>query len=281
MLFVCFAGEKNAEALECYDNYISSDTLSLPVTNVFTEGEELNYEGYYNWGMIWVKAGKVNFTTRRLRYRGRDSYHVRAVGVSCSGWDWFFKLRDTFEVYNDAEKLVPLSFSRIVNEGARSARYDYDFDYLTNTIYSNVKIGKKVEYSGIQEFTPGVMDMLSFAWYVRNLDYSKYSKGEKIKVPLIISNKVYDLYVRYKGIETIETRGGTEIECHKFSPMLIKGSMFRGGEDMTVWVSNDANRVPIMAEAKVIIGSVKGILSSYKGLKYKTEIFPAAQGKTE
>ena len=40
----------------------------------------------------------------------------------------------------------------------------------------------------------------------------------------------------------------------------MEGDVFKGGENMKVWVSDDERRVPVMVEAKILVGSVKGIL---------------------
>lgn len=46
----------------------------------------------------------------------------------------------------------------------------------------------------------------------------------------------------------------------RVSPLLVAGDVFKGGENMKVWVSDDEYRIPVMVEAKIIVGSVKGIL---------------------
>ena len=42
--------------------------------------------------------------------------------------------------------------------------------------------------------------------------------------------------------------------------MLVKGTIFKGGEDLLVWVTDDNKRVPVLVEAKILVGSVKAIL---------------------
>ena len=37
-------------------------SLSLCVQSKYPPIEELVYTGYYNWGFIWVKAGRVDFS---------------------------------------------------------------------------------------------------------------------------------------------------------------------------------------------------------------------------
>ena len=35
---------------------------------------------------------------------------------------------------------------------------------------------------------------------------------------------------------------------------------FKGGENMKIWLSKDEYRLPLMVEAKILVGSVKAIL---------------------
>ena len=48
---------------------------------------------------------------------------------------------------------------------------------------------------------------------------------------------------------------------------MVQGTIFRGNEDVLVWVTDDANKIPVYIEAKIILGSVKAYLLEAKGLK--------------
>jgi hypothetical protein len=50
--------------------------------------------------------------------------------------------------------------------------------------------------------------------------------------------------------------------------LLLKGSIFDGGEKMTIWVTDDANHIPVRVETPIVVGSVKIDLMSYENLKY-------------
>ena len=262
----------------CFSFFVSaqctSDALKKNNALVFKSGESLTYNGYYNWGFIWVKAGIVNFNTTI----DNDIYNIKSVCSSCKAWDWFFKLRDTITTSGNVNTYKPNKFLRVVHEGSYRARFDYVFNYDSAHIVSNgfkkkdVFVNKKIKLD-----TPA-MDIITFAWYVRNIDFDRHVYNEKIPVRLIISNDIYNLYIRYKGIEKIKLRTGERVECYKFSPMLIKGTTFNGGEKMFVWITKDRNRVPIMVQAEVVVGSVKAVLSSYKNIKYTSEIFPSESG---
>jgi hypothetical protein len=44
--------------------------------------------------------------------------------------------------------------------------------------------------------------------------------------------------------------------------------MFRAGEELLVWVSNDKARIPIMMEAKITVGSIKIYLTEEHNTKH-------------
>jgi len=45
------------------------------------------------------------------------------------------------------------------------------------------------------------------------------------------------------------------------------GRIFREQESLTLWVSNDQNRIPIRIQADLRVGSIKADLEGYNGLK--------------
>ncbi len=89
-----------------------------------------------------------------------------------------------------------------------------------------------------------------------------------IRFPSIcfLDDEVYNLYIRYIGKEIIKTRYG-KFRAIKFKPMLIKGTIFEGGEKMTVWVSDDRNHIPLRIESPITVGSVKVDMMGYKNLR--------------
>ena len=73
--------------------------------------------------------------------------------------------------------------------------------------------------------------------------------------------------MRYLGKEEVKTRYG-KFRAVKFKAMLLPGTVFKEGENMTIWVSDDANRVPLRIESPIIVGSIKVDMMDYKNLRY-------------
>jgi hypothetical protein len=54
----------------------------------------------------------------------------------------------------------------------------------------------------------------------------------------------------------------------KLSPLLVKGTVFNGGEKMVVWVTDDANHIPVRIETPLVVGSIKVDMVSFENLRY-------------
>jgi hypothetical protein len=222
--------------------------------------EKLVFTAHYNWAFIWIEAGILEFTlSPSTKYPRSQCLFV--VGRSTK--DWIFRVRDTLVSHHDSVTFLPHEFSRRAHEGNYHKIFDYRWDYPHHQIYSRQeKIGRYVRHDTIP-LKPTTYDMLSVAWMMREFNFAAYQKDDRIPIRILLDDRVYDLHVRYLGRERIKWGKGRRW-CHVFSPLLVEGEVFKGGEGMKVWVSDDDERLPIMAEAKLLVGSIKAVLSESK-----------------
>lgn len=230
-----------------------SQTKFIPV-------EKLTYTGYYNWGFLWVKAGWVEFAMSESE-KYPDAVKLEATGGTFPSRDWIFKVRDTLISHYDNKTFLPYEFSRKAHEGNYHKTFDYVFNYKDSVILGDVhRIGRYQKKDTVR-LLPDTYDMLSVAWMTRELDFDQYKEKDLIPIRILIDSKIYDLYVRYLGVNKLKIAGRKQ-ECYVFSPLLVEGEVFKGGENMKVWVSKDEYRLPMMVEAKILVGAVKAILDS-------------------
>ena len=57
-------------------------------------------------------------------------------------------------------------------------------------------------------------------------------------------------------------------DAHVIQPELIAGEVFDEDSYMTIYVSADDNRLPLVIESPLIVGKMKAVLYDFKGLKY-------------
>ncbi len=235
----------------------------------FGDGEVVSYNAYYNWHFIWINAGEVKFSVSEKKLNNHTAWFLSAYGRTYKSYDHFMKVRDTFEVYMDKELYRPLKYRQVTKEGSTEAYHLYDFNYDDNKIYTHIRRGPEGDAfaDSIVNIQGCINDLLSMVYNARNINYDSYAVGTKIPITMIVDGRVYDLYIKYLGKEEIETRDDRTFRCLKFSPLLVPGTIFKSGEDMTVWVTDDLNRIPIIVEAKVLIGSVKAVFLDARGVR--------------
>jgi len=243
--------------------------LSLPIradddfcggirNTAFLAGEKLTYKVYYAVAGVYVAAGEANFNTTLERFNGKDVYHVVAEGKTYPFYDKFYRVRDKYETYIDTSTLQPYKFIRDVNEGGYKTYENITFVKSANTA---------VTTQGVYKVPPCIQDVLSAIFYARNINFDHYKKNDTIPFYMFLDRQVYPLYIRYLGKEVIRTKYA-KFRAVKFKPLLIKGTIFEGGEKMTVWVSDDPNHIALRVESPISVGKVSVDMSYYHGQRY-------------
>ncbi len=207
----------------------------------FSAGERVNYTVYYAAAGIYLEAGDATYTNTLETLNNRPVYHIIGEGNTKPSYDWIYKVRDKYETYIDTSTMQTLKFVRNVNEGGFKKYQNVTFNKTANTAVTN---------EGVFKVPVCVQDVVSSVFYARNIDFARLNPEDKIAFSMFLDNEVYNMYIRYLGKETIKTKYG-KFNTIKFKPLLIKGTIFDGGEKMTVWVTDDANHVPVRMTALI------------------------------
>jgi len=234
--------------------------------NTFQHGEKLTYKIYYNWNFVWLAAGEVTFQA----FDEGKQYHYQAKGKTYSSYEWFFTVKDEYDSWVDKNTLLPNYSERSVNEGDYQIFEKISFNQVSKktTVWRSKKRGEtetKTEHT-VQDC---VHDVLSSLYHLRNVDFAGKKAGAEEPFRIFMDQEEFPLKMRYLGKDDRKkVHGMGRYKTLKFQPKLIVGNVFKEDEKMTVWVSDDQNRIPIMIESPVSVGSVKMVLKEYKGLKY-------------
>jgi hypothetical protein len=250
--------------LQSYTQDRSCDVDNIP----FKVGETISYNAVYSWGFIWVNAGEAYFSVKDTVYLGKPSIHYKSEGWSLKQYDWFFKVRDRFEAIVNPITLQSKWFERDTREGGFETFNRYVFNDDRNEVEVISKTSKRPFKKEVLTIKPCVFDVLSAIYYCRTLTFEGLKSDETIPLTMAVDNEIFDLYIRYLGREVLKTHDGKKYRTIKFSAKLVEGTIFTGGEDLFVWVTDDLNRVPVLIEAKILVGSVKAVLTKTQNLKY-------------
>ena len=224
----------------------------------FKAGESITYKVFYKLANVYVGAGEAVFSTNLEQFNGKEVYHAVGEGKTYSFYDKFYKVRDRYESYIDTATLQPYKFLRNVNEGGYKTYENVTFVKNTNTAITT---------EGVYKVPSCIQDVVSAIFYARNIDFNRYKPGDKIPFDMFLDRQVYHLYIRYLGKETIRTKYA-KFRAIKFKPLLIQGTIFEGGEKMTVWISDDPNHIALRVESPITVGSVIVDMINYRNLRY-------------
>jgi hypothetical protein len=224
----------------------------------FLPGELITMKVFYNTMGMYIAAGEATFSVSLEKFNGKQTYHCIGEGKSYSFFDNFFKVRDRYETYIDTGTMLPIKFIRNVSEGGTK---------IYNNVTFNHNAGTAVSTNGVYKIPGCIQDVVSAMYYARNINYDKYKANDKIPFDMFLDDEVNHLYLRYMGKETVKTRFG-KFKSIKLKPLLIKGTMFEGGEKMNVWVSDDPNHIVLRVESPISVGNVKVDMMAYKNLRH-------------
>lgn len=233
----------------------------------FITGERITYKAGYKWGLINVNAGEAVFTVDTSEFEGKKSIHFVSEGRTYKGYDPFFKVRDRFETYSAVDDLRPYRYIRNTSEGGYNVFNDNVFDYangLTYVVRDHVKNINRLDTMPIKECT---YDALSMIYNARSIDFEKYEPGAQIPISIFLDEDVYDLEIRYLRKEIIKWQGH-RYRCVLFSPSLVSGTIFKEGDEMKVWITDDANRIPLIVESPLVVGKVRAVVKDWENLRH-------------
>ncbi len=222
--------------------------------NAFRVGEKLTYVIHY--GIINAGIATIELKSSDLKIQNRQILHSVCRGKSLGAFNALFKVDDLYESHFDSLGVFPWVFNRNVNEGG----YKFTQNYLFLQNRSIVVDGDSS--ISIPNYT---QDMISSFYFARTMNFKNINANDTLTIDCFVDGKYWPLRIKFIGYESVNIRIG-KFKCLKFQPIVIEGRIFKTNEDLNVWISDDGNRIPILVQAKILVGSIKMELMNYNGL---------------
>jgi hypothetical protein len=225
----------------------------------FAVGEFLKFKVHY--GII--NAGYATIEVQEAALNNQSVYHVVGKGYSTGMTKFFFNVEDVYESYIDKDTRNPYRFVRKINEGGYTKNQEGFFNQKTNKVL--VKDYKhKTEKSF--DFPKNAQDILSSFYYLRNYpNINKIKAGESVIIDMFFDGEITKFKLKFIGREDIKTKFGV-VSTMIFRPLVQSGRIFKEEESLTLWISDDYNKIPLRIKASLLVGSLKADLEEYKGL---------------
>ena len=237
----------------------------------FQHGERITYKLFYKLKFIWLPAGEVVFS---VNDNMDGTLHLSAKGRTYKSYEWFFKVRNSYECDIDKSSLLPTNSLRKIREGKNRRLFErVNFDQRHKKAVSQYGCSEEKAQESTIELEDCMHDLLSVLYYTRNIDLNGQQPGSKFPINVFMDQEVKSLNLIYKGKENRKRiKGRGRFNTIRFTPESIPGRLFEKeknkGKKMDVWVSDDQNRLPLLIRTPLAGGQIKAVLKKHEGLRY-------------
>jgi hypothetical protein len=234
-------------------------SFDAPKQEAYSTGEWFKFRIHYGF----VNAGYATLEVKDAVVNNKKAFHVVGKGYTTGMSRFFFKVDDLYESYIDRESGNPHQFIRKINEGGYTKDQQGFFSQTANSI-----LVKDYKHGNEKTFVipKNTQDILSSFYYLRNYpSIDKINPGETIAIDMFFDDETTKFKLKFVGREDITTKFGI-VSCMVFKPYVQSGRIFKEQESLTVWISDDKNRLPVRIKADLAVGSIKADLDAFKGL---------------
>ena len=233
-------------------------------------GEKLVYTASYNISGLMTDIAQVKMETSEVKTSKSTLMRLKCTAATYKKMDNFFKIRDLYESYVNPKTLTPYLYKRDISEGGYYKFMQYKYNHKSKLVKSlkrkKNKEGKTWDENKTVKIGTSTKDLVSTLYYIRNLDIDKATVGDQQNFTVLFDNKETVITVKYIGKESLSTNIGKK-ECYKLS-LSIKGSdILKGSNSNLLWLTADANKVPVYAKFKIPVGNGELKIVSATGLK--------------
>ena len=238
----------------------NSQNLPYLKNSTFNAGETIQYKLKY--GFFTAAEATIQVSETDIKFNDRPTYHLTVQGTTSGSFDIFYKVRNRYDSYIDQKNYTPYLYTENIRED----------NYTRNDKVRFYQTDKKIiaNKGAFKTQTEQTFDLVSAYYFSRNLDLTNAKQGDKFTINYFLDDEVTPLTIEYVGKEVVKTSLG-KIRCLKFSPSIRAGRIFRKGSRLYLWISDDANRIPVKAQAEVVVGAITMEISSANGLKQKLQ----------
>ncbi len=207
---------------------------------------------YYDINYGFINAGTATMEVKGLiEYENRPCYQTVSRANSNKFFSTFFKVDDRVESIIDAIGIFTWRFEKNLREGGYRSDRMYTFDQRNNFVHY------KGDTLPVSEY---VQDALSSLYYVRT---QPLEVGKTLYLDNFTDGRFYTLEVIVHKKETISVKAGT-FDCLVVEPILQTVGVFKHAGKLTVWLTDDRLKMPVLMKSKVLVGSISAELTDYQ-----------------
>jgi len=241
----------------------------LQNNQVFHNGEKVEFDVYFKYGVLMPKGGGASITISESEYEGTPAWKSELLLYTGGLADKLFKIRDTIENYTTKQHSQLLYSTKRSNEGGY-----YQIDNLTYSykgeethVHSFRRNTHRVRIDTMLVGGSCVLDILGSLIYVRTFDWNDMTQGVQYHLQVAMGRSVIPISYRYEGQRIVE-KDGVKYATRYFVVDIFDEAFTESKEAMEIWIGDDKNHLPIKVRAKLKIGAMEAYYRSSSNLRH-------------
>jgi len=223
----------------------------------YQNGEKIKFRIHYGL----VNAGYASIEVKDELINHVNYEHVIGKGWTTGMLRWVFPVKDNYESYIDKKTGFPTKAIRQLKEGTYNKNVELIFEKdSVLTIDHRRQKEKRVAAKEVQ-------DMISAFYYLRNNVPDNMKVGEEVEIDMFFDYKKFPFKLIKIKEDILKTKFGN-VKCNVFRPIVKSGRVFKEKESLSIWISDDSNKIPLRIKASLAVGALKADITEYSGLAH-------------
>lgn len=220
-----------------------------PVVSVFGPGEQTTYDVSY----LGIPTGRAEITVGwKMEQFGREVWPLVCVGETTKAGA-IYPIKDRFITYWDPRERISVGADFFVQESKYRAKERYQYDHAQGKAFVHRQTFGKEPTARDYDIEQGTVDLAAAGFTLRNLPLRE---GLVHELPIFTGRKLYKMQATVVGTETIETGLG-DLEVYRVTVNGDFSGNLKTEGLMTLFYTTDERRLPVLAEAKLAVGSIR------------------------
>lgn len=238
----------------------------------FSKGEQLEYKLHF--GIFNIGKARMEIHDEVYMINKRPSYKMDVFGWTTGAVGWLTNMDDNWGAYIDSINLLPHISWRNIREGRYRKNELVNFNHDEHTIEAKVIDNQTGKFKDpiYYQAPENIRDLIGGFLYVRHVDFSKMQLLDTIRMHAFFEDTIYDFRILYMGKDRIKTKAG-DFNAIKLVPVMPDNKLFAGPNSISIWLSDDKNRILLKAEANMFIGRAGCELTAFDGLIEKPNFY--------
>lgn len=258
LLFFCLTTLAGQVYAQCLQN-----------NKIFHDGERVDFDLYFKWGLIMAKGGTASMTVNASEYEESSVWKSELLLNSSGMVDKVFRIRDTIVNYTTQQQSRLLFSTKRSDEGGYYQIDNLTYSYKGEETHVHAFRRNKNRIKADTVLVGGncVLDILGSLMYARSFDWNQMTQSEQYHLQVAMGKTVIPISYRYEGQQIVE-KDDVKYATRYFVVDIYDDAFTQSKEALEIWIGDDKNHLPIKVRAKLKLGAMEAYYKDSSGLRH-------------